>query len=261
MNIVVCLKTVPEVREVKVDRATATLVTDGLKRIVNPLDAYALEEGVRQKEKNGGKVTVVSMGPKQSADALKESLSLGVDEAILLSDDVFAGADSWATAYTLAAAIKKIGQADLIICGRQALDGETGQVGPQLAELMGLPVITNVSQIEEIDGGILRSRRLIDEGYTVIQATLPAVITVSKSINVPRLPSLRSILKSKSAVIPVWGLKELELDPAKAGLSGSFTQVTRVFYPERVRHSTVFQGELTEQVEALCDKLKSAGIV
>ncbi len=261
MNIVVCLKSVPEAREVKVDRQNNTLVADGVKKIINPLDTYALEEGVRQKEKNGGKVTVVSMGPSQSADALKEALSLGADEAILLSDDAFSGADTWATAYTLAAAIKKLGQVDLVICGRQALDGETGQVGLQLAELMGFPVITNVSQIEEIGNGTLRSRRLIDEGYTVIQTSLPAVITVSKSINVPRLPSLRSILKSKSAVIPVWGVKELGIEETKVGVAGSFTQVTRVFYPERVRQSTVFQGELIEQVEALCEKLKSAGIV
>ena len=261
MNIVICLKAVPEARDVKIDRQTSTLVAEGVKKIINPLDTYALEEGVRLKERCGGKVTVISMGPPQAVNTLRETLSLGADEAVLLSDDAFAGADTWATAYTLAAAIKKLGQYDLVICGRQTLDGDTGQVGPQLAEMLGLPIITNVSQVEEITGGELRTRRLIDEGYAVIQASLPAVITVTKSINVPRLPSLRSILKSKSSVIPVWGLKELGIDGAKVGTTGSFTRVIKVFYPERVRQSTVFQGEITIQVDSLVDKLKSAGLV
>lgn len=261
MNVIVCLKSVPEVASVKIDPATGDLVMPGIKNVINTFDSYALEEGVRTKEKFGGKVTVISMGPPQVADTLKETVSLGADEAILLSDNAFAGADTWATAYTLAAAINKLGQYDIVICGRQTVDGNTGQVGPQLAEMLGLPVITNVSKIEEIAEGQLRTRRMIDEGQAVVQAPLPAVITVTKEINVPRLPSLRSIMRSKNAVIPVWDLKELGIDPGRVGLPGSFTQVIKVFYPERTRQSTIFQGELENQIDSLVDKLKSSGLV
>jgi len=261
MNIIVCLKTVPEATEVKIDPATNNLVRQGTKNIINPLDAYALEEAVRLKEKNGGKVTVISMGQLENKDTLKEAVSLGADEAILLSDAAFTGADTWATANTLAAAIKKSGQFDIVVCGRQTLDGDTGQVGPQLAEMLDVPVITNVSKIEEIAGGQIRLQRMTDEGHAVVQAPLPVVITVTKEINVPRLPSLRSIIKSKSAVIPVWGLANLGVDPAKVGLVGSYTKVTKLFYPDRTRKTTVLQGELKVQVDLLCEKLKDSGLV
>jgi len=261
MNVVVCLKQVPGTTEVKIDAETNTLVRQGIKNIMNPLDTYALEEGVRIKERYGGKVTVISMGPPQAEEMLREAISLGADEAILLSDSAFAGADTWATAYTLATAINKLGQYDIIICGRQTFDGDTGQVGPELAEMLDVPLVAYVNRIEEMSDGQMRVQRMIDEGHEVIQAPLPAVITATKDINVPRLPSLRGIAKSESAVIPVWNSQELGADPARVGLSGSFTRVIKVFFPERTRQAEVFQGELEEQVDRLVDKLKSAGLV
>jgi len=261
VNIVVCLKQVPGTTEVKIDPETNNLIRQGIKNIINPFDTYALEEGVRIKERCGGKVIVISMGPPQAEEMLREAISLGADEAILLSDSAFAGADTWATAYTLAAAINKLGQYDIVICGRQTLDGDTGQVGPELAEMLGIPLVAYVNLIEEITDGQLRVRRMIDEGHEVIQSPLPAVITVTKDINVPRLPSLRGIARSESAVTPVWDSQELGANPTKIGLAGSFTRVIKVFSPERSCQAEVFQGELEEQVDRLVDKLKSARLV
>lgn len=261
MNIVVCLKQVPGTTDVKIDPETNTLVRQGIKNTMNPLDTYALEEGVRIKERCGGKVTVISMGPPQAEEMLREAISLGADEAILLSDKAFAGADTWATAYTLAVAINKLGQYDIIICGRQTLDGDTGQVGPELAEMLGIPFVAYVSQIEEIADGQMRVQRMIEEGHEVIQTPVPALITVVKEINVPRLPSLRGIARSESAVIPVWTVQELGVDPGRVGLSGSFTRVIKVFSPQRTCQAEIFQGELESQVECLVGKLKDAGLI
>ncbi len=261
MNVVVCLKQVPGTTDVKIDPQTNNLIRQGIKNIINPFDTYALEEGVRLKERCGGKVTVISMGPPQAEQMLRESISLGADEAILLSDRAFAGADTWATAHTLAAAINKLGQYDVVICGRQTLDGDTGQVGPELAEMLGIPLVAYVSRIEEVRDRQIQVRRMIDEGYEVIQSPLPAVITVTKEINVPRLPSLRGIARAKSAAIPVWNSQELGVDPARVGSSGSFTRVIKVFSPERNRQAEVFEGELEDQVDRLVDKLKAARLV
>ena len=261
MNIVVCLKQVPGTADVKIDPQTNNLIRQGIKNTINPFDTYALEEGVRIRERHGGKVIVISMGPPQAETMLREAISLGADEAVLLSDSAFAGADTWATAYTLATAIKKLGQYYVVICGRQTLDGDTGQVGPELAEMLAVPSITYVSKIEEISDIQIRAQRMIDEGHEVIQAPLPAVITVTKEINVPRLPSLRGIAKSKSAVIPVWNLKELGCDADKVGLSGSFTKVVKIFYPQRNRQARIFQGDLGNQVGCLVDELRSAGLI
>ncbi|MFQ6122443.1 MAG: electron transfer flavoprotein subunit beta/FixA family protein [Dehalococcoidales bacterium] len=261
MNVVICLKQVPGTTQVKINPQTNTLIREGIENIINPFDTYALEEGVRIKERCGGKVTVISMGPPQAQDALREAISLGADEAILLSDPAFAGADTLATAYTLSRAINKLGQYDIIICGRQTLDGDTGQVGPELAEMLGMPFVAYVSQIEEMTDGYLRIQRLIEEGHEVIETSLPAVITVVKEINVPRLPSLRGIMKSKSAIIPVWTAQKLAVDQSMVGLSGSATKVIKVFFPQRVCRSEILQGELESQVECLVSKLKDAGLV
>ncbi len=261
MNIVVCLKQVPAATDVKIDPQTKTLVRQGIKNIINPFDTYALEEGIRIRERCGGKVTALSMGPPQAEEALREAISVGADEGVLLSDAAFAGADTLATAYTLAAAIQKLGQYDLIICGRQTIDGDTGQVGPELVEILGIPFIAYVSQIEEVTGGEIRARRVAENGYETIEARLPALITVVKEINVPRLPSLRGIARSKSAVIPVWTIRELGVDRGSVGVSGSATKIIDVFLPRRTFQGEIFQGELGSQVESLVDKLKDAGLV
>jgi electron transfer flavoprotein beta subunit len=261
VKVVVCLKQVPGTTQVKIDPQTNTLIRRGIENIINPLDAYALEEGVRLKERYGGQVTAISMGPPQAEAALREAISLGADEAILLSDTAFAGSDTWATAFTLSAALKKLGEYDLVLCGRQTLDGDTGQVGPQLAEMLELPFMGYVSQVEEIADGGIRVQRMVEEGYETIEASLPALITVVKEINMPRLPSLRGMARAKRADIPVWGARELGLDLGHVGLAGSFTQVLKVFSPHRTCQAEIFQGEAESQVECLVGKLKEAGAI
>jgi electron transfer flavoprotein beta subunit len=261
VNIIVCLKQVPGTTDVKIDPETNNLKREGIKNIMNPLDTYALEEGVRIKERSGGKVTVISMGPPPAKDMLREAVSLGADEAILLSDMAFAGADTWATAFTLAAAIKKIGQYGIVLCGRQTFDGDTAQVGPELAEMLGVSLITNVSKIEEMADGQMRVNRMVDEGHAVVQTPLPAVITVTKEINVPRIPSLRSIMKAKNANIQTWTLADLGVDANKVGLNGSYTKVVKIFYPQRTRQATMLKGEMDAQIDTLVEKLKATGLV
>jgi electron transfer flavoprotein beta subunit len=261
MNIVVCLKQVPGTTEVKIDPQTNTLIRQGIQNIINPFDTYALEEGVRLKEKHGGKVTVITMGPPQADAALREAISLGAEEAILLSDRAFAGADTWATANTLSKAITKLGKYDLIICGRQTIDGDTGQVGPEMAEMLGVPFVAYVSKIEEIKENYLRVSRMVEDGHEVIKTTLPAVITVAKEINVPRLPSLRGITRSKSAAIAAWGIKELGVDANVVGLAGSSTQVIKIFFPQRVCTAEILTGDAAAQVDKLMEKLKGASLI
>jgi len=261
MNIVVCLKQVPGTTQVKIDPETNTLIRQGIENIINPFDTYAIEEGIRLRERFGGRVTAISMGPPQAEAALREAISLGVDEGILLSDPAFAGADTWATSCTLSMALGKLEPYDLVICGRQTLDGDTGQVGPQLAEVLNLPFIAYVSQIEEIADDHMRVRRMVEDGYEIMESPLPAVLTVVKEINTPRLPSLRGIARSKSATIPVWGSKELNADPGKVGLAGSFTRVMRIFSPQRVCRGEIFQGDVTDQVDCLIGRLKDDGLL
>lgn len=261
MNIIVCIKQVPGTTEVKINPETNTLVREGIKNVINPFDTYALEEGIRLKERFGGKVTVVSMGPPQAEEALKEAISLGADEAILLSDRAFAGADTWATAFTLSAAVKKISQFDIIVCGRQTLDGDTGQVGPELSEMLQVPFVGYVSKIEEIGNGKMKVQRLIEEGHEIIESPVPAVISVTKEINVPRLPSLRGIMKAKNATVTVWKLADLGVDAGSVGLAGSSTKVIKIFFPQRVSRVEVFSGEAESQVERLMVRLKEAGLV
>ena len=256
MNIIVCIKQVPGTTEVKIDPETNTLIREGVKSIINPFDMYALEESVRIKEQHGGKVIAISMGPPQAEEALREAIAVGAEEAILLSDPAFAGSDTLATSYVLAQAIANIGDYDLIICGRQTIDGDTGQVGPELAERLGIPFVAYVSNIEAIGDGYMRVERMIEEGHEVIETPLPGVITVVKEINVPRLPSLRGMAKAKSAQIRVWGVQELNIDVDKVGLSGSPTRVIRIFFPERTRHGEVLQGSLEEQADQLVDKVR-----
>ena len=261
MNVVVCLKQVPGTTEVKIDPQTNTLIRQGIKNIINPLDNYALEEGVRIKERCGGRVTAITMGPPQAEEMLREAISLGADEAVLLSDSAFAGADTLATAHTLAEAIKKLGQYDIVICGRQTVDGDTGQVGPELAEMLGLPFVAYVSRVEELAEGSMRVQRMVEDGHEVIESPLPAVITVVKEINTPRFPSLRGIAMAKSAVIPVWTAQELGVDQGRVGLAGSATRVIKIFFPRRTCQAEIFQGDPESQVDCLVGRLKDAGLV
>jgi electron transfer flavoprotein beta subunit len=256
LNIIVCIKQVPGTTEIKIDPKTNTLVREGVKSIVNPFDTYALEEGVRLKERYGGKVTVITMGPPQAEEALRETISLGADEAVLLSDRAFAGSDTWATSYVLSKAVTKIANYDIVICGRQTLDGDTGQVGPELSEMLKIPFVSYVSKIEEIKDKRIRVQRMIEERHEEIETTLPAVITVVKEINVPRLPSLRGSMKAKTAKIPVWTAADIGAEADKAGIPGSPTRVVKIFFPKRGHKSEMLQGTVEEQVEKLAERLE-----
>lgn len=256
MNVVVCIKQVPGTTEIKIDPETNTLVREGVPSIINPFDCYALEEAVRLRERCGGKVIAISMGPPQAEEALRETISLGADEAILLSDRALAGSDTWATSYILSRAMAKIADYDVIICGRQTLDGDTGQVGPGLSEMLGIPFVAYVSKVEEIRDGYIRVQRMVEEGYETIEMALPAVITVVKEINVPRLPSLRGSMKAKTAQIPVWTAEDIGAEGDKAGIAGSPTRVVKVFFPQRTHKSEMLQGSLDEQVDNLIERLE-----
>ena len=261
MDIIVCIKQVPDTADIRIDPKTNTLIREGVPSIINPFDTYAIEEGVRLKEKYQGKVTVISMGPPQVEDALREAISLGIDEGVLLSDRAFAGADTLATSYTLAEGIKKIGKFDLIICGKQAMDGDTAQVGPGIAEKLNIPHVTYVKKIEEINDGYVQVERLMEEGYEVIKMPLPALITVVKEINEPRMPSLKGKLKAKSTQIITWGAKDLEVDEDRIGLQGSPTQVIKIFTPQLRGKGEMIEGMPSEQVAKLVEKLRETKII
>jgi electron transfer flavoprotein beta subunit len=261
MNIVVCLKQVPGTTEVKIDPKTNTLIRQGIKNIVNPFDTYALEEAVRLKERFTGKVTALSMGPPQAIEMLRDAISVGADEAVLLSDMAFAGSDTWATAYTLSKAVEKIKTCDLVICGRQTIDGDTGQVGPELAEMLDAAFISYVSKVEQIADRVLRVQRMVEDGYETVEASLPAVITVVKEINTPRLPSLRGLTRAKTAQIVTWTAQDIGIEKEKAGLAGSATQVVKVFFPKREHHAEMLKGDAEQQVNALVEKLREAKII
>jgi electron transfer flavoprotein beta subunit len=256
MNIIVCIKQVPETTEVKINPETNTLIREGVKSIINPFDMYAIEEAVRLKEKFGAKVTVITMGPPQADAALREAISLGIDEGILICDRAFAGSDTWATSYTLAGAIKKLGSFDLILCGKQASDGDTAQVGPGISAHLDLPQVTYVKKIEEVKDKSMRVERMMEEGFEIIETPLPALLTVVKEINEPRLPSLKGMMRAKSAQITVWTQKELNLDPAKIGLHGSPTQVVKIFTPPPRTGGQMLTGEVTEIAAKLVDLVK-----
>lgn len=262
MNIIVCIKQVPETTEVRINPETNTLIREGVKAIINPFDMYAIEEAVRLKEKFGGKTVVITMGPPQADAALREAISMGIDEAVLVCDRAFAGSDTWATSYTLSMAIKKISnfidgfKFDLIICGKQASDGDTAQVGPGIASHLDIPQVTYVKKIEEIKDNAMRVERMMEEGFEIIESALPCLLTVVKEINQPRLPSLRGLMRSKSAKIITLTQKELNLDSQSIGLCGSPTQVVKIFTPPQRQGGQMLNGETQEVTEKLVELLK-----
>ena len=256
MNIVVCIKQVPDTTEVRINPETNTLIRDGVPSIVNPFDMYAIEEAVRLKERFGGTTTAITMGPPQAKEALKTAISLGIDDAYLISDRAFAGSDTWATSYTLAAGIKKLGTVDLIICGKQAMDGDTAQVGPGIAEHLGIPFVAYVKKVEEVKDRFIRVERLMEEGYDVIEMPLPALITVVKEINEPRLPSLKGMMRSKKIDPKTVTAADLIVDQNQIGLKGSPTFVTRIFTPQPKGKGEILAGLMEHQIETLITKLR-----
>ncbi len=259
LKIIVCIKQVPETQEVRLDPETHTLKREGIKSIINPFDLYALEEGLRVKEAKGGAVTLLSMGPPQAEEALREALGYGADGAVLVSDRAFAGADTWATALTLAKAVEKLGGADLIFTGKQAIDGDTAQVGPMLATIMGLPYVGWARKLSFASEKTIEVERLLDHGYDAVEVNLPAVVSVVKEINEPRMPSFKAKLKAKKEAIPLWGLADLGLPAEDVGLMGSFTQVVKVFPPPPRGESQVWEGDGPELAARTWARLKELG--
>ena len=256
MDVIVCIKQVPDTADVKINPETNTLIREGVKSIINPFDMYAIEEGIRLKEAHGGKVTVITMGPPQAESALREAIAMGVDEAILISDRAFAGSDTYATSYTLACAIDKIANYDIILCGKQASDGDTAQVGPGIATHLDIPQVTYVKKVVSIDKEKAVVERMTEEGYDVVETELPCLFTVVKEINEPRMPSLRGKMKAKKAEIIRWTSNDLDVDPDKLGLKGSPTQVVKVFTPKRTGEHIMITGEAPEQIaRELVDKI------
>jgi electron transfer flavoprotein beta subunit len=256
MHIIVCIKQVPNTTDVKIDPVKNTLIREGVESIINPFDAYAIEEAVRLKERFTGKVTVVTMGPPQADTALKEAISLGCDEAILVSDRKFAGSDTWATSYTLSCAIKKIGAFDIVICGKQASDGDTAQVGPGISTHLDIPQVTYVKKIEDIKDGIARVERMMEEGYDVVETPLPCLFTVVKEINTPRLPSLKGMMRSKSAKITQWMAADINAESESIGLDGSPTRVVKIFTPPPRKGGEMLKGDAVEISQKLTELLK-----
>jgi len=258
MNIIVCIKQVPDTTDIKIDPETNTLIRQGVASIINPFDMYAIEEALRIKERLGAssKVTVLTMGPPQAESALREAIGLGCVEAVLVSDRVFAGSDTWATSYTLACAIKKIGEFDLIICGKQAMDGDTAQVGPGISVQLNIPQVTYVKKVREINDKSASVERMTEEGYEIIESPIPCLLTVVKEINEPRLPSLKGKMKAKKAQITTWASEDIGADPERLGLPGSPTQVIKIFTPSPRKGGQMLEGDTEEIVDKLSNILK-----
>ncbi len=248
MLIVACVKQVPDTTQVKVDPDTGTLVREGVPFIMNPFDAHALEEALRLKDRYGFRVAVISMGPPNTEVTLKAGLALGADEAVLLSDRAFGGADTLATSGVLAAAVARLAQREeiaLIITGKQTIDGDTAQVGPGIATRLGYPQLTLVDEIEDIDidARSVRVRRKLEGRREIVTAPLPVMIAVTREINTPRYPTVPRRLAAARAAVTLWDNQVMALDTAQIGLNGSPTQVRKIFSPERTKGEILGEGE------------------
>lgn len=264
MKIAVCIKQVPDTTDVKINPETNTLIREGVASVMNPFDEYAVEEALLLKEKHGGEVHVITMGPPQAVEALKLALAMGADKAYLVSDRAFAGADTLATAYTLALTIRSLGEFDLVICGKQAIDGDTAQVGPGIATRMGIPQLTYITKVRSVDpeAGKIVVERLLEHGRETVESSLPALMTVVKDINKPRPVSLMGIRKASRAEIPVLTAGAIGADENRIGLKGSPTWVTKIFFPEaRGGGGEILQGDLPEAVSALADRIMGTKLV
>ena len=254
MKIVVCVKQVPDTAEVRINSETNTLMRDGVPSIINPYDMHAIEAGLQIREMAGGDVTAVTMGPPQAEQALREAISMGVDKAVLLTDRLFAGSDTWATAYALYKAIDHIG-ADIIICGKQAIDGDTAQVGPEMAEFLNIPHIAYVRKIVEVKDDRIVVQRLMDDGFDIVESSLPVLLTVVRELNVPRLPSLKGKMAAKKAGIIKLAAADMKIEEQDLGLKGSPTQVRNIFAPEPKTNRTMLHGTPEEMVKRLVEDL------
>jgi electron transfer flavoprotein beta subunit len=265
LNIIVCIKPVPDSRywdRLRLDPVTRVLRREGIPIVISPLDLNAIEEALRIKEaRGGGKVTVISMGPTNTVEVLAWAFALGVDDAILLTDRAFAGADTLATAYSLAGGIKKLGDFDLILLGNESLDGSTGQVGPQVAEFLDTPHVTNVVKIDFVDENTLQVKSKIEFGYMLIETRLPVTLAVTKEINEPRIPSVFGALWATEKKAKQWSASDIGADKAKIGLNGSPTTVSEVSNIEIRRRGEILAGDPTKIAKQLVEKLRAHGVL
>ncbi|MCD4717837.1 MAG: electron transfer flavoprotein subunit beta/FixA family protein [Desulfobacterales bacterium] len=261
MNIIVCIKQVPDVTEVSWDPETGSLIRKGIPSIINPDDKTAIESALQLKERYGGEVTVLSMGPSQVEEALREALGMGVDKAIQLTSKEFAGSDTWATSYTLGLAVKKAGQYELIICGKEAIDGMTAQVGPQLAEYLGIPQLTYAMNIEVVDSKV-RVKQKLGDLERLLESPMPALITVEREAYPPRVAPMDTILEAYGKEIPVWKSDDLNGDGDNLGLKGSPTKLRKVYTPKLIKGKVeMFEGGPEEVAHKFVDKLKEKYII
>ncbi len=268
MKLVVCVKQVPDTTQVKVDPTTGTLIREGVPFIMNPFDTHALEESLRLKERYGLKTAVISMGPPNTEVTLRKALALGADEAILLSDRAFGGADTLATSLVLAEAIKKLHQKEeviMVLCGRQTIDGDTAQVGPGIATRLGFSQLTLVDRIENVDlhARKVRVRRRLEGRHEIVEAPLPALLAVVREINRPRYPTVPMRLMAEEARVTLWDNRVMGLNEETIGLKGSATQVRKIFSPERTKGEILGDGANNPQQAArlLVDKLLEKGLI
>jgi electron transfer flavoprotein beta subunit len=258
MNIIVLVKQVPDTADVKLDPKTGNLIREGIESIINPDDAHALEAAIRLKEDFGGKVTALSMGPSQAIDAISEAIGMGADEGVLLSDKAFAGADTWATSTTLGKAVEKAGSFGLVLCGRQAIDGDTAQIGPQVAEYLGLPQVSYVYDIEKVSKKAVVVKRRLEDGFERIECTLPALLTVIGDMNRPRYSNVARLIDAcgEKAKIRVWNAADIGVQTRDVGLEGSLTHVIKTFAPKFKRQGEMLRGDTETVVGELVGKLK-----
>ena len=261
MNIIVCVKQVPANTQVKLNPVTNTLIRDGIQSVINIYDMHAIETALELKENYGGKVTVITMGPPQAEEILKTAIGMTCDEAYLVCGREFAGADTLATSYTLAKAIEQIGNADLIICGKQAVDGDTAQVGPGIAQWLNMPLVSCVDKIESVDNNEIILHRHMDDGTDVIKSKLPAVITTVKEINEPRIESIKGKLRAKGYKATVLNGETIGCDFEQIGLKGSPTFVNKVFVPQRSGNKEIIEGNTAQQAQTVISKLRQAQLV
>jgi len=263
LKVVVLIKQVPDIAKVKFDVEKGRIDRSSAEAEINPFDLNALEAAVQVKEKVGGTVTAISMGPPQAATSLKDAMARGADEAILLEDKVFAGADTWATSYTLSCAIKKIGGFDLIFCGEKTVDGDTGQVGAEVAEQLGIPHIYYVSKICDVSQNRIEVVSEVDDSSYLLESDLPTLISVTKDVNKPRLPTLRDKLRAMKSEIKIWHANNLSdvINLANVGYLGSPTAVHKVVVPkEKERQGKIFK-DVYEGVNALLDALADKKLI
>jgi electron transfer flavoprotein beta subunit len=255
LKILVPVKQVPESSNVKMDKVTGTVIRAGVETVVNPLDLYAIETAIRLKELFGGEVTAISMGPPTAMRVLREAAAMGCDSCVLLSDRRFGGADTWATSYTLSRAAAKLSPFDIIVTGERATDGDTAQVGPALASWLDIPALTYVSKIESVEQGRIRLERLVEEGYEMLDAPLPCLVTVVKEIAVPRLPTLKGKIRSRGMEIPVFSADDLDVNQDYIGLKGSPTRVVKIDTPSVSRGGRTIKAVDEESVALAASEL------